>query len=69
MTVRLGLCLEECDRLLAENKALRKALATAINDIESEFQAMGDDWKEQPIMRRKDANLKKALVLLAKVKA
>ena len=30
MTVRLGLCIEERDRLLADNKALRTALEAAL---------------------------------------
>jgi hypothetical protein len=52
--------------LMVENVRLREALRVALYDIEAEFRAMGDDWKEHPIMRKKNKNLNKARALLAK---
>jgi len=54
--------------LVAAAPDLLDALAEAVMAIDDEFLAMGDEWKEQPIMHRKNKTLAKARAALAQVK-
>lgn len=56
--------LNEIEKLKSDRARLIEALTKALADLGAEFQAMGADWKDQPIMVRKMKNLSAARSLL-----
>lgn len=51
-------------RLQARVAELEAVLLDCVRAIQSEFDAMGDDWKDQPIMQTKNKILAKARAAL-----
>ena len=56
----------ECVRLRGINAELVTLVKECVEAINQEFDALGDDWKDQPIMHAKNKTLKKARAILAK---